>query len=69
VIVRVKIFHAIKELRSPGSPIKGGTVVVLELMAGTLTVATFVDSGPESVVRANSTEAFTGLVPKFVITR
>lgn len=44
-------------------------MVVLELMAETLTVAKFVDSGPESVVRANSTEAFAGWVPKFAITR
>jgi len=53
------------ELRSPGSPVNSGKAIVWELMAGTLTVATLLGSGPESVVRANSTVALTGLVPKF----
>jgi hypothetical protein len=39
--------------------------MVWALMAGTLTVATLPVSGPESVVRENSTVAFTGLLPKF----
>src|ERR1017187_9317231 len=55
----------IKELRSPGSPVKTGKAMVWELMAGTLTAATLLGSGPEPVVRENSTVAFTGLAPKF----